>query len=324
VYQDGHLLNALARMGFKPATQPEKGVKILNQKHFFPYDVRSPDLMLREVDKFGVDFRNVFNQTPLMIAARFGNAHHVERLVEMGADTELVNNAGLSAFQIALEQACSNRDYAATKLGAIYERLEPADMVVQADERLHKLDKRSMEFLLLNLMIAMFYTHLGDRIVRVGGAFTAADFVDALGHFPSRLVPERRKARAYVSGILARNEVDRDDRYNRKLFFRVKHGNYVINPRLSVRVAGEWRAIYDLLSLDALGYRRHGPADTVARYLDEAARLGLLRFRLLIDAARATPPQDDDPPDPPPRPSAARGGTHQPGLFGEDEAAERS
>jgi hypothetical protein len=104
----------------------------------------------------------------------------------------------------------------------------------------------------------------------------------------------------------------------------VKHGNYVINPRLSVRVAGEWRAIYDLLSLDALGYRRHGPADTVARYLDEAARLGLLRFRLLIDAARATPPQDDDPPDPPPRPSAARGGTHQPGLFGEDEAAERS
>ncbi|CAN5831840.1 ankyrin repeat domain-containing protein [soil metagenome] len=319
VYQDGNLLNALARKGFKPALRPEKGIKLLNQKYFFPYDVRNPDQMLREVDRFGVDFRNVFNQTPLMIAARFGGAHHVQRLVEMGADTGPRNNAGLSAFQIALEQACSNPEYAASKLAGVYECLEPPEMVIQAGGRLHKLDNRSMEFLMLNLMIAMFYTHLGDRITRVGGAFTSADFVDALSHFPAGLVPERRKARAYVSSILAKNEVDRDDRYNRKLFFRVKHGHYVVNPKLAVRVGEEWRAIYDLLSLDALGYRRREPDDAFARYSEDYALLNLQRFKALIERALAEAPAAEAPADRGRAGPETRVAVIQDGLFGAAE-----
>jgi hypothetical protein len=296
VYHDGNLLNALARKGFKPALNPEKGIKLLNQKYFFPYDVRSTDQMQREVDTFGVDFRNVFNQTPLMIAARFGSVDHVQRLVEMGADTAPLNNAGLSAFQIALERACSSAEYAASKLEAVYERLAPPDMVIQSEGRLHKLDSRSMEYLMLNLMVAMFYTHLGDRVIRAGAAFTSADFVDALDHFPEAIVPERRKARAYISSILAKNEVGRDDRYNRKLFLRVKHGHYVVNPRLAVRVGVEWRAIYELLSLDALGYRRRGPDDTFARYADDHALIRLASFKSSIERALSGAPAAEAPP----------------------------
>ena len=44
-----------------------------------------------------------------------------------------------------------------------------------------------------------------------------------LHHFPDALVPARRKQRAYISSILAKNEVHRDDPYNRKLFRRLKH-----------------------------------------------------------------------------------------------------
>jgi hypothetical protein len=77
-----------------------------------------------------------------------------------------------------------------------------------------------------------------------------------LQHFPDTVVPERRKKRAYISSILSKNEVGRDDKYNRRLFRRIKHGHYLINPELAVWVEGEWRNIYDLLSLDALGYRR--------------------------------------------------------------------
>jgi len=46
----------------------------------------------------------------------------------------------------------------------------------------------------------------------------------------------------------------RDDPYNRKLFRRLKHGHYIINPQLAVWVEGAWRPLYALLSLDALGY----------------------------------------------------------------------
>jgi len=257
VYQDHNRMHALAQKGFRPAQQPDKGMKLLNQKYFLPYELKKPEAMLRQVDQYGVDFRNPFNQTPLMIAARLGNDDQVARLVEMGADTGLSNNVGFNAFHIVLEQACIDAHYAARKLAGVYDTLAPLAMVIQVDGRLVKLDNRLMEFLLLNLMIAMFYTRLGDNVVRFGGgAFSSGDFVEVLHHFPDALVPARRKQRAYISSILAKKEVHRDDPYNRKLFHRIKHGHYIINPTLAVWVEGAWRNIYDLLALDALGYRR--------------------------------------------------------------------
>jgi hypothetical protein len=246
--------------------------------------------MLRQVNQYGVDFRNPFNQTPLMIAARLGNEEQVNQLVAMGADTGLVNNAGFNAFQIVLEQACILPHYAAKKLAGVYEKLEPAEMVIQVDGRLVKLDNRLMEFLMLNLMIAMFYTRLGENVVRShGGAFSSGDFVDVLQHFPDAVVPARRKKRAYISSILSKNEVDRDDKYNRKLFRRIKHGHYIINPKLAVWVEGEWRNIYDLLSLDALGYRRRELSDFYWFDPNQYMQRDLQRFKTLVAQLQNTP-----------------------------------
>jgi len=283
VYQDHNRMHALAQRGFRPAHQPDKGIKLLTQKYFLPYELKKPEAMLRQVDQYGVDFRNPFNQTPLMIAARLGNDDQVARLVAMGADTGLINNVGFNAFHIALEQACIDAHYAARKLAGVYDKLAPLEMVLQVDGRLVKLDNRLMEFLLLNLMMAMFYTRLGDNVVRFGGgAFRSGDFVEVLRHFPDALVPVRRKHRAYISSILAKNEADRDDKYNRKLFRRLKHGHYIINPTLAVWVEGDWRNIYDVLSLDLLGYRRQALRDRY--YFDPHERMQhqLQHFKTLI------------------------------------------
>jgi hypothetical protein len=110
------------------------------QKYFLPYDVKKPDAMLRLVDQYGVDFRNPFNQTLLMIAARLGNDDQVARRVELGADTGLINNVGFNALHIALEQACIDAHYAARKLAGVYDKLAPLDMVIQVDGRLVKLE----------------------------------------------------------------------------------------------------------------------------------------------------------------------------------------
>jgi hypothetical protein len=283
VYQDHNRMHALAQRGFRPAHQPDKGIKLLNQKYFLPYELKKPEAMLRLVDQYGVDFRNPFNQTPLMIAARLGNDDQVAKLVAMGADTGLINNAGFNAFHIALEQACIDAHYAARKLAGVYDKLAPLAMVIQVDGRLVKLDNRLMEFLLLNLMIAMFYTRLGDNVVRFGGgAFSSGDFVEVLRHFPDALVPVRRKQRAYISSILAKNEVDRDDKYNRKLFRRLKHGHYIINPQLAVWVEGAWRNMYEVLSLDALGYRRQDRRDWYAFDPHERMQQQLQHFKTLV------------------------------------------
>ena len=285
VYHDQNRLNALVKAGFDSAKRPEKGIKTLNKKHYMAYELKHPGAVLSQCDRYGTDFRNPFNQTPLMIASRSGNANPVNELIERDADTERVNNAGFNAFRIALEQACNDEKYATRKLAAIYQKLEPDSISIQVDGRLVKLDKQLMEFLMLNLMMAMFYTRLGRKVIRKAGAFESADFVEVLAHFPDRLVAERRKKRAYISSILAKNETDRDDKYNRRLFYRIKRGHYIINPKLSVRVEGEWCPIYELLNLDTIGYEH---VEGSPYYDRDRVNLGfdhhLQRFR---DAVRA-------------------------------------
>ena len=280
VYHDHNRMNGLIETDFRPAKQPEKGLKPLTQKYYFAYDLKKPDAMLREVDQYGVDFRNPFNQTPLMIAARLGNAEQVARLVEIGADLTLINNVGLNPFQIVLEQACLSPNYASRRLPGVYDLLEPTDMVLQVDGRLLKLDKRLMDFLMLNLMMAMFYTHLGEKVASLrSGAFTSGDFVEVLSYFPDSVVPERRKKRAYITSILSKNEVNREGPYNRKLFRRLKQGHYIINPQLSVWVEGSWCPIYDVLSLDLLGYQRRDIGTLTFYDLNEYMQRQLQSFR---------------------------------------------
>ncbi len=102
VYRDQPRLNALIKSGFSPAKNPEKGRQLLNKKHYLPYDLKHPGAVLRQTDQYGIDFRNIFNQTPLMIASRLGNEALIRELRERGANTELINNAGFNALLIAL------------------------------------------------------------------------------------------------------------------------------------------------------------------------------------------------------------------------------
>jgi hypothetical protein len=254
VYEDRQFLRDLLLVDFKPARHPENGIKQLQQKYYLPYQMKNPVVLRNQLTKFGVDFRNPFNQTPLMVAAWLGNALLVQELSGAGADTESLDNNGLSAFQIALQQASKDDKYARQCLHNIYGALIPDSTSIQVDGRLVKLDKNGMEFFLLNLMIALFYRVLPAKLVYQGG-FGTQEIIDAVESFPTSVLPVRRKQRAYISSILSKNEMYRADRYNRKLFYRLRQGHYVFNPSLMLRVEGEWVNIYSLLKLDKLTYR---------------------------------------------------------------------
>ena len=77
--------------------------------------------------------------------------------------------------------------------------------------------------------------------------FSTADFVEAIQAFPENVLSAYRKRRAYLSGVLARNEVARDYPYNRWIFVRLRQGYYALNPRLSLRVGEEWVDLYEHL-----------------------------------------------------------------------------
>ncbi|MDI1292899.1 MAG: ankyrin repeat domain-containing protein [Methylobacter sp.] len=252
VYEDRDIINTLLKAEFKAAKHPDKGLQLLQQKHYSAYSFKKPDAVLKQVDQYGPDFRNIFNQTPLMVAAWMGNVEVIKALFELGADTEKVDGNGLTAFQIALAQTDRSETYAKKKLADIYEQLEPTSMSIQVDGRLIKLDKNSMEFFMLNLMIALFYRVMPKKMRYRLEGFTTQDFIDAVQHIPGNVLPERRKKRAYLSSILSKNEVAKEDKHNRKLFYRVMHGAYIFNPRLALKVEDEWVNIYDLLAIDKL------------------------------------------------------------------------
>jgi hypothetical protein len=292
VYNDQKRLHDLRKQGFGPADNPEKGLKILNQKYFYAYEFKQSAAVLRQVDEYGVDFRDLYNQTPLMNAARMGNAELVKRLLEAGADTSCVNSAGFNAFRIVLEQACLDPKYAARKLPELYSLLVPQSMSVQTGGQLFKLDSTTMDFFLFNLMMAMFYLRAGQKFLMQGGRwFQTADFLEVLEHFPESVLLERRKKRAYLSSILSKNEVFRIGPYNRRLFIRMRQGNYTLNPRLSLRVEGEWRNIYDVLDVNMLFIRldhTKAPREYIAR-MEDMARENMRRLRTWLDRMRQEP-----------------------------------
>ncbi|MBK1647347.1 UvrD-helicase domain-containing protein [Rhabdochromatium marinum] len=252
VYRDQRWLEALAKAGFNAAKQPEKARGLLEKKYYQAYGFKHTDGVLREVDRYGVDFRNLFAQTPLMIASREGHAELITALLERDADTGLVDANGLNAFQISLERACIDQRYARQKLPAVFEHLAPPSLDIQIDGRLIKLDRKIMEYTMLCIAMVLFYQRLGQNWTYRHALLAAVDFEAILAHFPDSIIPERRKKRQYLSSILSKNEVAREGPGNRKLFVRVRRGHYLLNPYLSLRVEGRWIPIYQLLAPERL------------------------------------------------------------------------
>ena len=248
------MLNTLLEQGFKAASQPEqKTVQQLYRKHFMTYDLKHPTAVLRDTERYGIDHRTLFNLTPLMVATRIGNPKLVNELMERGANPDLYGNNGLNALQMALEVALFDDKYAKNKLPELYSKLEPDFLSIQVEGRLIKLDKRLMQFFMLNLMFALFYRLLGEKMSRQEG-FTAKEITAWVQQLPDSVLPERRKKQQYISSILSSNEVEKPSPYNRQLFKRIKRGHYIINPVLKLRHGDEWLSVHDRLNVHDLGF----------------------------------------------------------------------
>ncbi len=207
--------------------------------------------VIRECELYGVDHRNVFNKTPLMMAARAGNAALVRELLAAGADTELTDNYGLTAWQWALQRIIDDKKFAQAGFPAVHELLAPSMVGLKVDGRLVKIDRRQGEFLPFHIFFAAFgplisrgYTSVFDGCAEIVPlpAVAVADIVESL---PGSVIPDYRKKRTYISGLLSKNELDSANPYGKKLFARKNRGHYILNPGLSIRQKEDWIDIYN-------------------------------------------------------------------------------
>ena len=180
-------VSRLAQLRFEPARgglaiMEERRTRLavtganLVKRHHAAYESRNPKEVLRQVDQYGPDFRNLFNHTPIMIAAARGNVALVDALLARGADVDLSDNHGRLAFHHVLLRAFLDPQYAGGPFAALYRLLAPQAVDLMENERLVKLDAHLIEFFLFNAMLALMQQRLNyPRWWRVG--LSVEDFV---------------------------------------------------------------------------------------------------------------------------------------------------
>jgi hypothetical protein len=202
----------------------------------------------------GIEHRNTANETPLMAAVRGGGIESVQRLLDLGADRDVTDTFGMTAFQKGLADVILSAN-SATLLKAnhatILSAVAPSFTRIKVGDRMYKLDAKNMEFFLINALAGTFMNFLARQVeVRGVPSLTSAQLESALQHLSPRILPEHRKKRTYLNGILAKNALGRLDQYNRLLFLRQSVGHYMVNPLLEVDINGQWRNFYDYLGIE--------------------------------------------------------------------------
>ena len=253
IYRDDTVFDPLidARFSFAKEHRGDKAEEFVRKRFMPEFDGKDFKALQTNLNRYGIDYRNPLNMTPLMTSGRLGEADLVLRLLDDGADNQLTDLFGQNTFDHMLREACRSSSYASEVLPRIYETLAPAAINVKVNDRLIKLDRRLMEYHLVTAMMVMVPWVLLEKSQYEFPAFQAKDFVAMFSHFPQAVMAQRRKQRPYISSVLAKNEVNKIDKYNRQLFARspFKTGCYLFNPQLEIERGGKWVNIYDATGL---------------------------------------------------------------------------
>jgi hypothetical protein len=258
IYNDHEIIRRLAELKYRRAEKPEIERNAIVRRVYAAYGSDDVKKVSETIKKYGLDHRDEFNMTPLLAALKTGADKVTDFLLEQGAKLDVTDNFGISPFLMALQQTHANEKFLKNRLSTLYPKLQPDVVKVKVDNHLVKINMRSTEFFLLHNfivtqpLILMKKKELEDR------GFTMDNVMAICGIFPDSILPENRKKRQYLNSILSKNEIDRDDLYNKKLFLRLARGVYALNPDLEIWIGDDrWMNVYDMMFMEKMTRERN-------------------------------------------------------------------
>jgi hypothetical protein len=270
MYYEVNVFPKLIELKYRKAESWERdGISRIERKYneYFQDKLVSIQSKLR---KYGPDFRTEFNLTPLMMSTLGGSLNTINFLLEVSANTKLRDNLGRQAFQIALLKSYQDKKYATNILGKVYTKLQPDSLRVKIHRKLIKIHPKQMEFFMLNYMIALLGEITTHKIQHDVPGFEATDFVNSVEHYSSQVMADYRKKRTYLSSFLSKNEINRNDKYNKQIFTRIRRGYYLINPILEVENdEGEWQNIYEVTGVADLKNSKNPTFKHLGEYIEQ-------------------------------------------------------
>ena len=144
------------------------------------------------------------------------------------------------------------------------------------------------KFLLQNFLVTQSpILEQRDNNLKDNG-LTMDDIMDFVEKFDNRILPDFRQKRQYVNSIMAKNELDGKDFYNKKLFLRLGRGVYVVNPDLDIQVAdGEWLNAYTMMNVEKMTRERNDALKAEAMKIQNDERqAALLKWQKQREADR--------------------------------------
>ena len=253
LHQSYFTIQQLSDIGLKSAIQaqiqPSKALKNIYKKHCVIYDFKHVKGLEREVNKYGVNHRTRFNLTPLMTATINVNLPQIRALIDMGADNSLQANNGLNAWQIYLGQYLQSQKSSNQEMSQLHPLLAPTAISIQVDGKLEKLDEHTMYGFLLNVFISLWYNYLPTQLVDHFGGITAANLKTMLDSIPDSVLSPMKKKQTYISHYLSSNECTKESKRNKNLFYRIKRGHYILNPKLKLKQGNQWVSLKDRLDV---------------------------------------------------------------------------
>lgn len=249
LYDDQSSIESLANLNYKRAKHPEFERNTINRKYYGNYNTDNVKGVELEIKKYGVNFRDQFNLTPLLAAAQNGSLKVIDYLLKQNAETDVTDNNGRNPFRIAIHKLYFSPT-SINKLENIFPRLITDSIKIMVKDRMIKIPNRAMEYFLLNIFMT-----LQDTIINASRSnwedkgVKASDLESVVAQYPDLIMPDYRKRKTYISSLLSKNEIDGNNPYNNALFIRIGRGYYCINPELSVSVADKWVNIYEFTGL---------------------------------------------------------------------------
>jgi len=204
--------------------------------------------VIRQCGIYGIDHRTEFNATPLMLAARTGAVPLIKELLSAGANTDLTDNCGMTAWQISLQKAIKEKKFDPSIFFQVSELLAPSSVSLKVDDRLIKLGSSQGEFMLFHIVFVLLLPSV-NYPEKEQVPFTAGQLAEIMASLPDSVIAEYRKRRQYISGLLAKNEINSQNPYSRKLFKRIKTGYYILNPEIQIRQKDVWGSMGTVLLL---------------------------------------------------------------------------
>ncbi|MEN0045856.1 MAG: ankyrin repeat domain-containing protein [Bacteroidota bacterium] len=188
----------------------------------------------RIIERFGADIReDKEGMTGLMIACLYGKENMIQFFLAKGVNLgkqDLLNRTALQQLILGYDR----QNLTLSFLKRWYPKIAPASGQCRYDGKLYFISRKSMEFFLVNFLNAIrldVFPH--DEVLTKRGLFMD-DFMEFIKEMPESILPDYRRKRQYVNSVLSKHEVDRDDRYNRKLFIRRSRGCYDILPKAKI------------------------------------------------------------------------------------------